>query len=312
MSNKSPNHNMNHLYKILDHIFVLRFMLIIPVWTILLLGFYHSGSGLPYSLRMFWIAFAATGLSGAVFILNQIFDIESDRANNKVYFLPKGYVKIGAAWMLYAVLNIVSLSIAFAISTTAGFFGLAILALGAAYSTPPFVIKDRPWPGFIANAFGHGTLVYLLGYCSLGGDLKSGLLKSLPYFLSVAAVYIGTTLADIEGDKLTGKRTLAVAMGINRSIYFLTVCYFLSLAAAIIIEDIPFLWAALAVCPFYIWAVAVKSLKSSMIALKLSIVTLSLVSAYFYPCYFIFLLAVILLTRIYYRKRFGMDYPAIN
>jgi 4-hydroxybenzoate polyprenyltransferase len=261
---------------------------------------------------MFWIAFAATGLSGAVFILNQIFDIESDRINKKVHFLPKGYVKIGAAWTLYAVLNIVSLSFAFAISTTAGLLGLAILALGAAYSTPPFVIKDRPWPGFLANAFGHGTLVYLLGYCSLGGDLKLGLLKSSPYFLSVAAVYIGTTLADIEGDRLTGKRTLAVAMGINRSIYFLTVCYFLSIVGAIMIKDTPFLWAALAVCPFYIWAVVVKSVRSSMIALKLSIVTLSLVSAYFYPGYFIFLLAVILLTRIYYRKRFGMDYPAIN
>lgn len=312
MSIESVKYQTNFAIRILDHIFILRFMLIIPVWTVMLLGFYHSGKGLPYTWNMFWIAFAATGLSGAVFILNQIFDIESDRVNNKVYFLPKGYVKIGAAWTLYAVLNIVSLSFAFAISSTAGFLGIAILVLGAAYSTPPIMIKDRPWPGFLANAFGHGTLVYLLGYCSLGGNLKLGLLKSLPYFLSVAAVYIGTTLADIEGDKLTGKRTLAVVMGINRCIYFLTVCYFLSLIGAIIINDLPFLWAALAVCPFYIWAVFVKSLKSSMVALKLSIVTLSLASAYFYPGYFIFLVAVIVSTKIYYKKRFGIDYPSIG
>lgn len=287
-------------------------MLIIPVWTVLLLGYYHSGNGLSFTWDMFWIALIATGLSGAVFILNQIFDIDSDRINNKVFFLSKGYVKIGAAWTMYAVLNVVSLTMAFVISSTAGLLGIAILLLGAAYSTPPFVIKDRPWWGFLSNAFGHGTLVYLLGYCSLGGDLKTGLLKSLPYFFSVAAVYIGTTLADIEGDRLTGKRTLAVVIGFDRSVLFLTVCYFLSLAAAIIIRDTPFLWAALAVCPFYIWAGFKKSIKSSIIALKLSILTLSLMSAYFYPGYVAFLTAVILLTRIYYKKRFGIEYPAIN
>jgi 4-hydroxybenzoate polyprenyltransferase len=300
------------LFKVFDHIFILRFMLIIPVWTVLLLGFYHSGSGLPFTWRMFAIAAAATGLAGAVFVFNQIFDIESDRINDKVYFLPKKYVTITAAYILYLVLNIISLVIAFMVSAIAGFLGGAILLLGAAYSAPPFVIKDRPWLGFLANATGHGTLVFLLGYCSLGGDLGTGILKSLPYFLSVAAVYIGTTLADREGDQRTGKMTLAVVMGINRSIYFLTACYFMSVAAAFIVKDVPFLWAALAVCPFYIRTFIDRGLKSSLIAIKLSIVSLSIASAYFYPSYFVFLLAVILLTRVYYKKRFGIDYPALG
>jgi hypothetical protein len=138
------------LFKVFDHIFILRFMLIIPVWTVLLLGFYHSGSGLPFTWRMFAIAAAATGLAGAVFVFNQIFDIESDRINDKVYFLPKKYVTITAAYILYLVLNIISLVIAFMVSAIAGFLGGAILLLGAAYSAPPFVIKDRPgwvfWP----------------------------------------------------------------------------------------------------------------------------------------------------------------------
>lgn len=302
----------NIFYKILDHIFVLRFMLIIPVWTVLLLGFYHSGNGLPFTWKMLWVALASTGLAGAVFVLNQIFDIESDRINDKVYFLPKGYVKVGAAWIIYIILNIISLSIAFFVSAIAGFVGLAILLLGALYSVPPFIIKDRPWPGFVSNAFGHGTLVYLLGYCSLGGDLNQGLVKSLPYFLSVAAVYVGTTLADIEGDKASGKRTLAVIWGINRSVYFLIACYAVSISAAIYLKDMPFLWAALAVSPFYIWLVITRNIKSAMLALKLSIVSLSLASAYFYPGYCIFLAIVIAITRIYYKNRFGINYPALD
>lgn len=312
MSDESANHKTICVYKILDHLFILRFMLIIPVWTVLLLGFFHSGNGTPYTWRMFGITIAATGLAGAVFILNQIFDIESDRINNKVYFLPRGYVKIGAAWTLYAVLNIVSLSIAFAISKTAGFLGLAILVLGAAYSAPPLVIKDRPWPGFLANALGHGTLVFLLGFCSLGGDIITGSIKSLPYFFAVAAVYVGTTLADIEGDRSTGKRTLAVSWGIDRGIYFLALSYLISIAASLYLKDKPFLYAALAVAPFYVWTAIAKSVKSSLIALKLSIVALSLMSAYFYPGYLLFLIAAIGLTKIYYKMRFGINYPAIG
>jgi 4-hydroxybenzoate polyprenyltransferase len=300
------------LFKILDHIFVLRFMLIIPVWTVLLLGFYHSGNGLPFSGRMLWITLAATGLSGAVFILNQIFDIESDRINNKVYFLPKGYIKISKAWAMFAALNILSIIISFSVSPTVGLIGLAILILGIVYSMPPFVVKDRPWPGFLTNAFGHGMLVFLLGYCALGGKLLPGLIKSLPYFLSVAAVYIGTTLADIEGDKRTGKRTLAVIWGMNRSVYFLVGCYFVSLIAAFYIIDNPFLWAALAVAPLYIWTAIAKNIRSAFMALKISIVTLSLASAYFYPAYLIFLLALIFFTRIYYKKRFGIKYPSLG
>jgi 4-hydroxybenzoate polyprenyltransferase len=312
MPDKSRSLISEIIYKILDHIFVLRLMLIIPVWTVLLLGFYHSGNGLPFSGKMLWIALAATGLSGAVFILNQIFDIESDRINDKVYFLPKGYVKIGTAWVMFTALNILSILVSFLISPTVGLIGLSILILGVAYSMPPFVIKDRPWPGFLANAFGHGTLVFLLGYCALGGKLLPGLIKSLPYFLSVSAVYIGTTLADIEGDKRTGKKTLAVIWGMNRSVYFLVGCYFVSLLAAFYVMDKPFLWAALAVAPFYIWTAIAKHIRSALMALKISIVTLSLASAYYYPVYLIFLLALILFTRIYYDKRFGIKYPSLG
>jgi 4-hydroxybenzoate polyprenyltransferase len=287
-------------------------MLIIPVWTVLLLGFSNNGKHPPFTPNMMWIFLAVTGLSGAVFLLNQIFDIESDRINDKVHFLPKGYVKVRTARAMFIILNLISITISFAISVTAGLIGAAIMFLGIAYSAPPFTIKDRAWPALLGNGFGHGALVYLLGYCSLGGAFWPGLLKSSPYFFSVAAVYIGTTLADIEGDRRTGKKTLAVQWGFRNSTYFMVVCYFISLIAGFFSGDYAFLYAALAVAPLYLWLLIAHNVRIALTALKLSIVTLSLAASYYYPGYIIFLAILIFATRFYYKRRFGLNYPSLG
>jgi len=38
----------------------------------------------------------------------------------------------------------------------------------------------------------------------------------------------------------------------------------------------------------------------------------SLLAGYFYPIYLIFIVVLIVLTRLYYKKRFGMVYPKVN
>jgi len=297
---------------ILDHLFILRPMLHLPVWTIVILGYYSHQPADPGWLKIPALMLLGSGLFGAVFLINQIYDIESDRINNKLHFLPKDYVKVKIAWLMTVLLNIVSLILAFLISPRVGFVSLIIIILGVLYSIPPIALKNRAWPAALANGLGHGTLVYIIGYCAGGGSVIAGLIKSIPYFMAVAAVYIGTTLPDIDGDKRTGKHTIGVRFGKNKTQAIILICYLLALLAGFAVKDTPFLIASLAVAPFYIWSAYSRSIKATVLAVKMSIISLSLAASYFFPLYLVFLILLIFATRAYYRYRFNMDYPSIK
>jgi len=297
---------------LLDHLFILRPMLHLPLWTIAILGYFghHPVDSGWFEIPVLMLV--GSGLFGAVFLINQIYDIESDRINNKLHFLPKGYVKVNIAWIMTVLLNIISLIIAFYISIQVAIASTIIIILGVLYSAPPLALKNRAWPAVLANGLGHGTLVYIIGFCVADGSFAAGLTKSMPYFLAVAAVYIGTTLPDIEGDKRTGKHTIGVKFGENKTQIIILIGYLLALLAGFLVKDIAFLIASLAVAPFYLWSAYTRSIKITVVAVKLSIISLSLAASYFYPLYLIFLALLIFVTRAYYRYRFNMDYPSLK
>ncbi len=298
------------IIRILDHIFALRPMLQIPVWTIMILGYY--GFSESASIVLLLALVIGTGLASGVFLINQIYDIESDRINQKIHFLPKGLVKISTAWMMAISLYLMSLILAFCLSVKVGFLAIVIALLGIFYSAPPIALKNRAYAAAFINAFGHGSLIFVLGYCAAGGGMLQGFYMSLPYFFAVGAVYIGTTLPDIEGDKKTGKITFGVIYGEKKSNIIMLLCYIISLIAGLIVRDVPFLVASLVVSPFYIWLALTGKIKTTILAVKLSIVSLSFVAAYFYPVYIVFLVVLILIMRAYYRRRFCFTYPSLK
>ena len=295
-----------------DYIFVLRPMLHLPVWTILILGYYSGSFGQDHRWELLSALLIGTGLFGAVFLINQIYDIESDRINDKLHFLPRGYIKVPVAWAMTIGLNIISLIGAFAISIQIGLIAAMVVILGIIYSAPPLILKDRAWSATIANGLGHGTLVYLLGFCTAGGEIAVGIVKSLPYFFAVAAVYIGTTLPDIDGDKSTGKLTIGVRYGQNLTIYIIMIIYILAIASGYIVGDRLFLYAALAAAPIYIRALFARSIRAIVNAVKVSIITLTLAAIYQAPLYLLFFVALVFATRAYYKARFDMVYPSIS
>jgi 4-hydroxybenzoate polyprenyltransferase len=207
---------------------------------------------------------------------------------------------------------LISLILAFYLSISVGFLALIIALSGIFYSVPPIALKNRSYTAALTNAFGHGSLIFAFGYSVAGGEIFQGFYRSLPYFFAVGAVYIGTTLPDIEGDKKTGKITFGVIYGEKKGNLFILLCYFISLIAGLIVWDVPFLVAALVVSPFYIWLALTGKIKTTVLTVKLSIVSLSLAAAYFYPVYIVFLVVLILSMRAYYRHRFCFTYPSLK
>ena len=97
---------------LLDYVFLLRPVILVPGWVFLLLG-YHSGRawvGEPASPwyppgRLLLSLVIFTAIMGAIYILNQICDREADRLNRKLFLISEGRISPAAAASELVALN---------------------------------------------------------------------------------------------------------------------------------------------------------------------------------------------------------------
>lgn len=299
------------MLKYLDYLFLIRPVLMPPVWTILLLGHRRSaqvaGEGHLPGLAVLLITF----LVGGVYVLNQIFDIESDRLNKKLYFLPLGYISKRSAIVEMIILNVASIVPAFLISMQLGVLFIMGALFGFFYSAPPFSLKNRPIGGLFSNALAHGSLAFLIGWVMNRSLTAESLLYSLPYLLAVAAIYLNTTVPDLEGDRSTGKTTFAVQWGVGRTVILSTSLVGLAILVSLGTKDFPFLIASAASFPLFILSAITKNDRIIAITTKASILLLSIAAGIFYPWYFLVLIVGFVGTRLFYKARFNLDYPSL-
>lgn len=299
------------MLKYLDHFFLLRPVLMPPVWTILLLG-HHRSSQLTGNSHLPGLALLLiTFLVGAVYILNQIFDIESDRLNRKLFFLAQGYVSTRSALYEMVLLDLAAIVPAFIISWQLGILFVIGMAFGFLYSTPPISFKNRPFGGLAINALAHGNLAFLIGWCMNSGLSLNALYFSLPYMLAVGAIYLNTAIPDMEGDKKAGKLTLSVKWGKGKTAILSSILVAIAIFFSVFVNDIPFLIASSLSLPFFVFCAFNKTESHIVATTKLSIILLSLAAVFFYPWYFAVLIIGFIGTRLYYKARFNLDYPTL-
>jgi 4-hydroxybenzoate polyprenyltransferase len=299
------------MLKYLDYLFVIRPALMPPVWTILLLGHHRSALISKESNLPGLILLLVTFLVGAVYILNQIFDIESDRLNQKLFFLAQGYIPKISALFEMILFNLISIIPAFLISRELGILFVLGMVFGFLYSVPPFSFKNRPIAGFMLNALAHGNLAFLLGWCMNQSLSMQALYSSLPYMFAVGAIYLNTTIPDIDGDRRVGKITLAVRWRKEKVLVLTTLLVATAIVLSILVKDIPFLFASSLSLPFFIYSAFTKKERAIVLATKVSILLLSIGAVIFYPWYFAILILGFVGTRLYYKARFDLDYPTI-
>ncbi|HUV31587.1 MAG TPA: UbiA family prenyltransferase [Acidobacteriota bacterium] len=301
--------------KILDWFFAARPLLHVPVWSVFLVGlhYHHQLSGGTFQPVDLLLMVSLSLLFAAAFYVNQVFDRESDRINRKGGFLESGLISERAMMASYPLLSILALASTLLLSAVTLVIFLQIVVLALIYSAPPVRLKDRPAGGLFANAYAHGFLVSLAVMPEMTMH-NAGLLGwDNPFYfaLAVGAVYILTTIPDEKGDRLTGKRTLAVIFGRTGS---LVASLVLMLASAYVARESGFFllfslsaFAAVTIVAALVW----RTLAAVRLAAKLPLLLLTALAGFWYPGYFVFIVALLVGTRIYYKKRFGVVYPKV-
>lgn len=298
-----------------DRFFLMRPTILVPVWTFLLLGNYHSAPQIPNLMpraRFILAFFIYSILLGGIYILNQIYDRESDRLNKKLFLISEGYIGVRSAALQLIFLSGVGiiLSSLFFSRVFVLFIGLS-LSLGFLYSVPPFKLKGRPLFDMIANSVGYGFLNFGIGWLATKDFSLRMLELSLPYMFAVSAVYVNTTILDIPGDRRTGDITTGVWLGMRRASYLSTIFVVIALLLSILVRNYVSLTASAIALPLFFSAAKKGDTKSATLSIRLGAPILVMIACLFYPLFTLILIAGFFITRWYYRERFGILYPSI-
>lgn len=301
--------------KMFDYLFLIRPTLMYPIWIFFLSGIW-SGRRLHESPQLLPIhpMIIGTGLTfvmAAIYILNQIQDVNTDRINRKLFLLCDGHVSIRNAYMEALFLGPTGIILGFLADVRAGSL-LAVLFIfgGYIYSYPPARMKDRPVGGILINGLG-GVVNFTLGWMSAGNEGWIPL-RSLVYFCGVAAVMLNTTMPDIKGDRETGKITFAVKYGVRKTVVWALVIEIITVILAYYFQEWIIFYPGLLMVPFFIYALSKKDILDVIRATKYSVFFMAIAICVLFPLFLIPVFVIFFGSKWYYKRRFGLDYPSFK
>jgi len=294
-------------------------MLFFPGWSTLLAGYFMAEKNHlfinpinlehldPVKILFLFVSFGAA--MGASFLLNQLKDIVSDKENDKLYFIARGFIKKQAAFVEVVFLIIISLFSAYYVNISVLLIAvLFIILTGYLYNYAPFRMKDRPWMSLLANSI-MGFLAFAMGWLGRYEYSNELFFDSLPYLFFNTALYFYTTMPDIEGDKKSNKHTLVVDYGIKPLLWAAFGLYLSSAIIGIVRGDIQALFFIILSLPFFIMTIMKMDVDSAVRTTKFSILFYALVICFKLPVYFILMVVLFFLSKWYFKARFNVNYP---
>lgn len=307
-----------------DFVMVTRPVVLVSAWGFCALGF-RSAVRVGLQLGIIESARQATlfdycailifSLSvAAVFVINQIADIDVDRKNGGMPLIAGGIVSVKQAWGVAGICATVSILVPI-------FFGARLLAaaafitlvVGYLYSFKPLRFSGRPIADFICNAAGYGIIAFGVGWIVAGKCISSSffVLSFLPYLLMMSGGSISSTLPDMAGDKEVGKTTTAVVLGILPA-HTLALSFLLAAAfIAFYVNDSAALLCALVPVPLYILLYFRRTRAVMEATYKIGGALCVAVACASMPLLLPLAVIVFVATRLYFRMRHGVSYPSL-
>ncbi|MFM6982715.1 MAG: geranylgeranylglycerol-phosphate geranylgeranyltransferase [Chitinophagaceae bacterium] len=188
-------------------------LLIIAATMIVLLVKYRNETLDNYWLKAVLLIIPAVLTAAAGYVVNDIYDVETDKINKPEKLLIDVRISKSNAWKLYALLNISSLCVSYFFSQQYMIINLSIIGILYLYSIQ---LKGTPLIGNIivamCSAAVIATCILLVNF-----EVEAGLLNFTGYvvfsfFISLIREIV-KDMQDMEGDKAAGYTTYPVLIG---------------------------------------------------------------------------------------------------
>ncbi|MEV6488571.1 UbiA family prenyltransferase [Actinoplanes sp. NPDC051633] len=148
----------------------------------------------------------------AVLAQNDLHDLPTDRLNPRKANSPlvTGALTPATLRGLYRGSTAATLVVAAVLGPSFLLGALIVLGLGWAYSAPPLRLKSRPGADVVVNALVVGVLAPLAGWALQRPAGDYPLVMVVLGAMLAAALYLPTTVLDVDADRAAGYRTTAV------------------------------------------------------------------------------------------------------
>jgi 4-hydroxybenzoate polyprenyltransferase len=290
---------------------LLRPTLFLPLWIFFLLGVHHAEGEI--SLRTVSAFILYTMLMGGVYILNQIVDRESDKKNKKLFLISDGIIPLKNAYIEMGALFVIAISGSFFLGVNILIAFLISLFLGITYSLPPVETKGKPFLDILWNAVGYGVLAFIVGWLATSESSHMMFITAIPYFFAVAAVFVNTTIPDIEGDRKEGKVTTGVFLGKKNTLLLGVILDLVAIIVSYCLRKrgyICLIGSGLAF-PIFLIAYIKQTKKSILFSFRATPGILAIIVFFITPIIIPLFAVVLGVQKNYYKRKFNIDYPAI-
>jgi 4-hydroxybenzoate polyprenyltransferase len=302
----------------IDYIFLLRPSIQAALWTFLFAGSYlfigRTKAILPFSyeftLNMEIGLIAYTLIMGSVYVLNQISDIDTDTINKKLFLLSEGIISkknayIFSAFCVVAGFSIIIFSGRFSVNSLLLY--IVSYIMGILYTVKPFEFKRRPFIDLILNGIGYGMIAPLIGFELAGGKVDArAVIQTIPYILSMSAIFINTTLMDYKGDKEVGAVTTGVFLGMKKSLFLSALLMLVSCLSGLLLKDYIIGICACYSFFFFIYALVNTNKRNLDWSVKFTSPVMTLLLGILFPGFLLLSFIVLSMIFIYYKYRFNL------
>lgn len=205
--------------------FIITFISIIVAYVI-------SNKGDKFSLVILLAAFSGALAGAAGNVINDYYDMETDKINKPERVLPSGGLTDKGTLFLYGIIVLLSLDLAF----WAGWqsFVVVFISTGVIFIYS-YELKRVPLLGNIVVSIMTG-MAFIYG-AIIAGNITGGIIPAAFAVLINFIREIVKDIEDIEGDSRTGIRTFPIIRGVNSAIKIASI----TVIALIILTTVPFI-----------------------------------------------------------------------
>lgn len=135
---------------------------------------------------------------------------------------------LNLALLLYGISVLLGIYICMQTSWWLALVGAIAMAIGYFYTGGPYPIAYTPLGELFSGVVMGMLLVLIAFYIQTGTVTAWAVLLSVPSTLLVAAIMMANNIRDLEGDKIGGRKTLAILVGRKNAIRIQTVFFIVS------------------------------------------------------------------------------------
>ncbi|MBO1912660.1 UbiA family prenyltransferase, partial [Microvirga sp. 3-52] len=135
---------------------------------------------------------------------------------------------LNLAFLLYGVSILIGIYICMETSWGLALVGLVSMLIGYLYTGGPYPIAYTPFGELVSGVVMGMLLILIAFYIQTGTVTTEAILLSIPSMLLVAAIMMANNIRDLEGDKKSGRKTLAILAGRSQAITILFMFFIVS------------------------------------------------------------------------------------